>query len=281
MAEYVSFHRWLVAGELRGLPRASRFVFMELALAARATRGRIRLARSLGDVGALHDMIGGDRAEVEAAVAELVDARLIRIDEVDGSRELTFTPEWTEWNRIDATAAQRNRDARARQKAKKEAERQRDGSVTRNDTEHADAALRDKGKEIKGHERSPSGITLARVTLGSASGERIAEVYEGAVRERVADYTLAPSRRSALVELTNSTYAPADIAEKIAWLEKATREWIAAEGNDPIAHQGFAPHRMRVWLDAGKPTTRGSRASAPKQGADAALLAELERGGHS
>lgn len=70
--DWIPFHRSLTRGAKRGLPRAARFVYLELALEARAFDGAIPLPAGFkSDVDAVHDMLGGDRRELAAALEVL------------------------------------------------------------------------------------------------------------------------------------------------------------------------------------------------------------------
>ena len=72
MNEWVPFHESLRRGDKRGLPRAVRFIYLELSLEARPFGGRIPLPRGFkSDVDAIHDILGGKRSEIEHALALL------------------------------------------------------------------------------------------------------------------------------------------------------------------------------------------------------------------
>lgn len=68
MSDWIPFHRELTMGAKRALPRAARFIYLELALEARKLKGFIPLPSGLGDVAAVHAILGGDRREVESAL---------------------------------------------------------------------------------------------------------------------------------------------------------------------------------------------------------------------
>ncbi len=69
---WIPFHEDLRKGAKRGLPRAVRFVYLELAQEARAYDGRIPLARGFkSDLDAVHDILGGNRREVALALDTL------------------------------------------------------------------------------------------------------------------------------------------------------------------------------------------------------------------
>ena len=68
MADWVKFHREITQGSKRGIPRAIRFVLMELSLACRPLRGRVELPVGMTDVDGVHDLVGGKRREVVDAI---------------------------------------------------------------------------------------------------------------------------------------------------------------------------------------------------------------------
>ena len=288
---WVKFHEEITRGDKRGVSRASRFVFLELALLSRPTHGRLRLARTMPTADAVHDAIGGNRAEVEAALAELADPMIamLVVEETESTRELVI-PSWTKWNSVDVGAAARNRKHRAKQKRDRDAaaQREHDGSVTRNETARYGSGTEvgtdrvTRTEERREDQKAPSeptraSVRAARVELGSASCERMAEVFGDTVREIVPTYTLASADRAKLVELANCNAAPVELDAKIAWLEKTVRAYLAAKRGDAFeCAQGFRPHRVLVWLNGGGTT---STAAPGKQPASAELLAELERGG--
>ncbi len=72
MNEWVPFHESLRRGDKRGLPRAVRFIYLELSLEARPFGGRIPLARGFkSDLDAVHDLLGGKRSEIALALTVL------------------------------------------------------------------------------------------------------------------------------------------------------------------------------------------------------------------
>ncbi len=99
---WVRFHEELTQGAKRGIKRALRFVYMELSLAARKskTRGKILLAKGMSDLDAVHDVIGGDRREVAAAIREFsvgAEPSLVFETVGTGDRYLVVI-NWHKWN---------------------------------------------------------------------------------------------------------------------------------------------------------------------------------------
>lgn len=72
MSLWVPFYASLREGDKRGLPRAVRFVYLELSLLSRSFEGELPLPRGFkSDIDAVHDMLGGKRSEVVVALALL------------------------------------------------------------------------------------------------------------------------------------------------------------------------------------------------------------------
>lgn len=102
-SEWVKFRASLTKGAKRSLPRATRFIFLELALLARDRSGEILLAPGMTDVDAVHDLLGGNRREVADAMRHLGTALpgdeepLISFVDDGGARYLVI-PSWNREN---------------------------------------------------------------------------------------------------------------------------------------------------------------------------------------
>jgi hypothetical protein len=107
--EWVKFRGSLTRGAKRSLSRATRFIFLELALLARDRSGEILLSPGMSDADAVHDLIGGSRREVVEALRTLTvtlpgDADpLVAFVVEDGARYLTIPS----WNRENAPPRER------------------------------------------------------------------------------------------------------------------------------------------------------------------------------
>lgn len=117
---WIKFHSELTENAKRGLPRAVRFVYLELSLLARKGRGVVPLPVGMRDTDAVCDLLGGDRREVVKALTVLTAKPsasaepMVRIEDAeDGGRQLVVTS-WEKWNRVDESAArvQRYRERR-------------------------------------------------------------------------------------------------------------------------------------------------------------------------
>ena len=103
---FVNFHQELTEGEKRGLPRATRFVYMELSLKARPLRGVIPLARGMTDLHAVWDILGGSKNEIKSALSMLTRGSdpLVKFENVGDLRTLVVVA-WCRWNRNDKSTA--------------------------------------------------------------------------------------------------------------------------------------------------------------------------------
>lgn len=96
---WVKFHAELCEGAKRGLPRAVRFIFMELSIKARTGRGSLELPVGMSDLDALQDVLGGDRREVKEALRALTAGPdpMVVLDGEERARTLVI-PSWGRWN---------------------------------------------------------------------------------------------------------------------------------------------------------------------------------------
>ncbi len=119
-AGWVPFHASLCEGDKRGLPRAVRFVYLEFVQKARAYSGRLPLPAGFrSDLDAVHDVVGGNRREVEQALSLLTasapdDEPMVRLEGDPGRRVLVVVA-FATWCRAD-NSAERVRRFRERQR---------------------------------------------------------------------------------------------------------------------------------------------------------------------
>lgn len=105
MANWVPFHEELRQVAKRGISRAVRFIFLELAMECRKGRGSIRLPVGMNDVDAVHDLLGGRRSEIEEALQVLTTALpgedgggpMVVLEGPERARTLRI-PCWVKWN---------------------------------------------------------------------------------------------------------------------------------------------------------------------------------------
>jgi hypothetical protein len=114
---WVKFHDQLTQGTKRALSRATRFVYMELALRARPKAGIIDLRTDLDEVAAICDVLGETsikgRREVAVAIRDLrngpdpmVEIVATRNADMSGIEKLHLAlPSWSLWNATDLSTS--------------------------------------------------------------------------------------------------------------------------------------------------------------------------------
>lgn len=114
---WVKFHEELTRGAKRGLPRALRFVLLEISLLARPLRGQIELPAGMSDRDAVADLLGGNRREVMAALDVFTEGPdpTILFEDRNGRRYLCV-PSWSKWNAgsVETPGASTDRSRRFR-----------------------------------------------------------------------------------------------------------------------------------------------------------------------
>jgi hypothetical protein len=117
--DWVPFHRRLAKGKKRSLPRGVRFVYLELALEARATEGTIELPLEWDTLDAVHDLLGGGRAEIKNALeafTKVDDTGVSPLEIVKNSTQhALIVTKWGEWAG-PKSSTRRVREFRERQK---------------------------------------------------------------------------------------------------------------------------------------------------------------------
>lgn len=101
MTDWVKFHLEICRGAKKGIPRAERFVYMELSREARANGGFIVLPLEMSDLDAVCEVLGGNREEVVAAVKRFSkgpDPSLVF--EGPKHRRLLRVVRWGSWNAL-------------------------------------------------------------------------------------------------------------------------------------------------------------------------------------
>ena len=130
--EWIKFRASLTEGAKRGIKRAHRFVFLELALKARTLGGIIELPIGMGDVAGLVDLLGGDAGEVKGAIPVLVRCEMIRFEGPEAERRCIVVS-WARHN--DAPGASTERVKRYRERVGNEVKRVTDRSSNQDETE--------------------------------------------------------------------------------------------------------------------------------------------------
>ena len=103
---WIKLHDSIRKGNNRVIRRAHRFVFLELCLEAYELRGRIAIPTGVDVVDAVHDILGGNRREIEEALQIWMtpggpdEPAALQIDQNGSKRELVVT-NWAFWNDRD------------------------------------------------------------------------------------------------------------------------------------------------------------------------------------
>lgn len=188
MTVWVKFHDALRKGSKRAVPRASRFVFLEICIEARPLLGEIELRTDMDAHDAVHDLLGGNRDEVRKAVDDLMRAGMVHVDESADGRRLTI-PSWEHWNKADEST---ERVKRWRAKKREPATQSETVcNVTRNVTATVASTFTQQGREEESREEKkraeetgarapedapPPGLPSRRLSeRGQAVAKRIAD----------------------------------------------------------------------------------------------------------
>jgi hypothetical protein len=110
---WIKFHSEIRQGKHRGIPRALRFVLLELSLEARPGRGTVDLPMGMTLLDGVHDLLGGSRREVQQALELYTagpdpDAPTVRVEGKPGALRLVI-PSWEKWNALDSSAERMRR----------------------------------------------------------------------------------------------------------------------------------------------------------------------------
>lgn len=103
---WVAVYEKLMSGRKRGLPRATRFVYLEIVMKARPFGGSLPLPPNFKtDVDAVHDIVGGNRREVDQALQLLTvavpgDQPMLRL-EGDAEQRFLVVVSFAKWCRGD------------------------------------------------------------------------------------------------------------------------------------------------------------------------------------
>jgi len=247
--EFVSFHRELTKGTKRGLSRATRFVYLELSLEARALEGDIPLP-AYGDLAdAVHDLLGGSKKEIKEALSALLSAEkegdepMISVRTEAGQRVLTVVA-WGHWN---TRPKSNSRVQRYRLKQKRDCTVVGNAlhGVTEGVTSTVTGALRNALKEKRGEEKRGEEISEAPPIENSeerelSKAEKIQRAWDSrwrAISQGVQKATGAPcylgdgsGPRAAIEGLLKAHTRRNDgsrlsALDECAWLEDQAERW--------------------------------------------------------
>jgi len=184
----------LFEGDNRGLPRAARFLFLELCRAARARRegGILRVPRSMTEAEAVFDLVAGERREVNRMTPLLLQAGKIRFEDRGGARCLVI-PSWPKYRQEQEPrirVARQSAPPPADDTAEHDVDRSAtypDTSTTHHETEANDSAdlavgfrrsERREEKEIERGEPDPRAHARVASPMPTASAPEVEDVPE-------------------------------------------------------------------------------------------------------
>lgn len=173
---WVKFHDELLLGAKRGLPRATRFAYMELSLRARPGRGVLELPLGMTVEDGLRDVLGGDRKELVKAFAQLLAPPvgstaepMLRVEGSAGAWKVVVTS-WKKWNGVD-DSAERVREFRQRQKL--EGEQKQESTSPCNALQHVTVTGPVTRLDQKREDQIRSQIPPTPLTGGTDTGAQI------------------------------------------------------------------------------------------------------------
>ena len=298
---YIPFHDAITQGDKRGIARATRFIYLELTMAAKPFGGHLPLPRGFKtDLDAVEDILGGNRREIAAAIATLIvpldptdpsDRSLITIEGPPDRRVLSIVayPDWS----AATLSTPRVRKYRNKQTKELRGDRPpRNAFPAVSETSQRNAARdvsetrqkEEKGREEKRRETPvvPTGDTGSPSGFGASKLERVVDV--GTARcEAVSDAFVATLaelgwarpgvrdrwERQTLCDAINAHLRADGSADGIlAELARAVREWVAAYADASQFTSGWGARKFSEWLSAGRPRAdrkgTGSLASEPE-----------------
>jgi hypothetical protein len=114
---WVKFHDELRRGAKRGIPRAYRFVLLELSLEARPGRGAIDLPLGMSDTEGVCDILGGNRREILDALKLFTAGPdpVILFQDSNRGRQVVI-PSWSKWNSVESAGSSTQRSRRHRRR---------------------------------------------------------------------------------------------------------------------------------------------------------------------
>ncbi len=292
-SDWVPFHKRLVKGPKRAIPRELRFVLLELSLESRATRGVLDLSPRCSTLDAVHDLLGGNRQQIEDALAEFCgsedDEPAIVIERSAKAHRLII-PKWDEWAG-PKTGAERMAEMRERERAER-AERDARNAVTtkpsppvtpvtkapsqvvtsvtptgqdrteENTTEHPDAGA--GGREVDhGPSEPPSPAAPPLLDV-------VAKAYAAGIAEAAgAPWSMPDPNFEAPVALDAlALHKPQLRGDDIAaWVRRSAATYRRAMAPKAEFQRGFRPTKWLEWLNSGSPNgkTKGPVRGAPVQ----------------
>lgn len=280
-AEWVPFHRSLTRGTKRGLPRGVRFVYLEVALEARHGDGRIRMPAGFpSDADALHDMLGGDKRELVAALKTLTaplpgeDEPMLRFDGDAGCRSLAVVAfhDWAKPAETSTPRVQKHRAAKAAARAATAHKEQPDetpGNVSGETIETPQI----RSQETRSEE-TPKPPEGAETGSGSSNplpksevrlwGETWIGQYETGMRRGLGRPFAFERKHLNYLEQCVETFC-IDRSRIFEWVDKAAYEFGRAQrsAENPAMWSSYQAKGLLRWFNEDRPGYNGTRPKAP------------------
>jgi hypothetical protein len=218
---------------------------MEISLEARKRRGYILLPFGMSDVDAVHDILGGNRKEIDQALTLLSSPPepMISFEPMENGRALVVTT-WGRWNPVDQTAAERAQRYRKRKRG-----------VTRD--------ARDGNRDVtepRARALLSSPLLSSDLSLGS---ERDLQASVGAKRSRRGKTLLGPDWRpsDALVTRMREKYGIDALGQEA--LDEFIAHWVSV--GEPMANwdMAYQKHLLRLKGWGRAPTSKKKPNHAP------------------
>ncbi len=166
---WVPFHEGLRKGDKRGIPRAVRFVYLELAQEARPYHGRLPLPRGFkDDVDAVHDVLGGSRREVADALriltqSEAEETPMVTLEGPPGRRVLVISS-FDRWVKPDSSVERTRKWRMSQSQSKPVVPDACDASPTVTSTVTVTSPTVTRGEERREEKRKEEVVTRKRAT---------------------------------------------------------------------------------------------------------------------
>lgn len=241
MSEWVKFHGELTKGAKRGLPRAVRFIYMELALLARPRAGSIDLPIGMDDADGVADLLGGNQAEIKLAIRLLTSGQdpMIRFEGDAGARRCVVVS-WSRWNEVPGASTERVRRYRERQVTDMK-------RVTRNGSERFATDEQPSGNAPRGEERReekirsiseplspPSPTETSRAPAGALGGGGLPEIFRSELAKHAETAEIASTERH-VQALAMSAFErglrPDMVGDAVSWAAERLRIVRATAGD--------------------------------------------------
>jgi hypothetical protein len=258
MSDWVKFHREIMKGAKRGLPRATRFIYMELSSEARPRAGVIDLATGMDDVDAVVDLLGGNVPEIKAALPKLMAGEnpMIRFEGPKDARRLVVVT-WEKWNAVPGDSTERVRRHRnakvtppvtdmkrvtSGDNERCETPRQPDGNAPRSDQRREEKRERSSPPPLRGSGRAHAELERPAADGGGAGGF---DALRALVRAELVHPAFAPIREKGTEDATIEAVLSTTLGRKPAEIVDAVRAIAAKAGIE-----GFSESRLSGALAA-------------------------------